>query len=147
MEIRPSRPSLDHSQTDVLAIAQDDTHVTPIDVAINRRHVDAPALDQAGEDDLRHTTKRLLGFGRINAKKTELNPSPVPSLYPDRIPVTDVGHSRPKPPRETVLPKEKQQQCNNRCRRSPKAFKGNGLKRFRHHSKKPFILLIRASNA
>lgn len=147
MEIRPSRPSLDHSQADVFAIAQKRTYVASVDVAINRRHVDAPALDHASEDDLGHASKRLLGFGRINPEKTELYSPPVPSLHPDRISVADVGHPRPKPPRETVLPKEKQKQGNNNYWRSQKAFEGNGLKRLHHHSKKPFILLMRASNA
>ena len=100
MEIRPRSPSLDHSQADVFAIAQKRTYVASVDVAINRRHVDAPALDHASEDDLGHSSKRLLGFGRINPEKTELYSPPVPSLHPNRISVADVGHPRPKPPRD-----------------------------------------------
>ena len=89
MEIRPRSPSLDHSQADVFAIAQKRTYVASVDVAIYRRHVDAPALDHASEDDLGHASKRLLGFGRINPEKTELYSPPVPSLH---------RNSRRKPP-------------------------------------------------
>lgn len=107
LKVRPSHALFDHTQANIFAPEKNGTDIAPVDVPIGGHHFDATVTNEPMQTFARNSARGLFGLRRIDPQQTQLDAPSVPCAYPNRVPVTNVGHVSVEAPGKLLWTKEK----------------------------------------